>query len=99
MTNGHDRLYISPAGCDRGTGAVSMRASAGCAARNTLERFELSAVLGTLARISHRIECIGAANQRKSLCCNNLSPTHGAPRCRQSVAQISLNLHPWKDAK
>jgi NADPH:quinone reductase-like Zn-dependent oxidoreductase len=52
-----------------------------------------------LARISHRIECIGAANQRKSLCSNNLSPTHGAPRCRQSVAQISLNLHPWKDAK
>src|SRR5262249_29537279 len=39
----------------------------------------------TLARISHRIECIGAANQRKSLCCKNLSPTHGAPRCRQSV--------------
>ena len=52
-----------------------------------------------LARISHRIECIEAANQRKSLCRSNLSPTHGAPRCRQSVAQISLNLHPWKDAK
>ena len=52
-----------------------------------------------LARISHRIECIGAANQRKSLCSNNLSPTHGAPRCRQTVAQISLNLHPWKAAK
>src|SRR6516165_12469419 len=58
---------------------------------------ELGAV--ELARISHRIECIGAANQRKSLCRNNSSPTHGAPRCRQSVAQISLNLHPWKDAK
>jgi hypothetical protein len=60
--------------------------------------FEASACIG-LARISHRIECIGAANQRKSLCRSNLSPTHGAPRCRQSVAQISLNLHPWKDAK
>jgi putative DNA primase/helicase len=52
-----------------------------------------------LARISHRIECIGAANQRKSLCCNNLSPTHGAPRCRQTVPRISSNLHPSKDAK
>src|SRR5215468_4060327 len=52
-----------------------------------------------LARISHRIECIEAANQRKSLCRNNLSPTHGAPRCRQSVPRISSNLHPSKDAK
>jgi hypothetical protein len=60
---------------------------------------EVAAETAVLARISHRIECIGAANQRKSLCSNNLSPTHGAPRCRQSVAQISLNLHPWKDAK
>src|SRR5215471_6491932 len=54
---------------------------------------------GALARISHRIECIGAANQRKSLCRNNLSPTHGAPRCRQTVPRISSNLHPSKDAK
>lgn len=28
---------------------------------------------GALARISHTIECIGAANQRKLLCGNNLA--------------------------
>jgi peptide/nickel transport system substrate-binding protein len=52
-----------------------------------------------LARISHTTECIGAANQRKLLCCNSLSRIQGAPRCRQSVPQICLNLHLLKDAK
>ena len=52
-----------------------------------------------LARISHTIECIGAANQRKLLCCNDLSPIRGAPRCPQSVPRISLGLNPLKDAR
>ena len=52
-----------------------------------------------LARISHTTECIRAANQRKSLCCNIFSSIRGAPRCRQSVARICLDLHPLKDAK
>jgi hypothetical protein len=51
-----------------------------------------------LARISHQNGCIGAANQRKLLCHNDLTPTHGAPRCRQSVPRISLDSHPLKDA-
>jgi hypothetical protein len=51
-----------------------------------------------LARISHTAECIGAPNQRKLLCGNSLSRIQGAPRCRQSVPQICLNLHPLKDA-
>ena len=42
-----------------------------------------------LARISHTTECIGVANQRKPLRRNNSSSIRGAPRCRQSVAQIS----------
>ena len=54
---------------------------------------------GSLARISHTTECIGAANQRKSLCCNDFSLIRGAPRCRQSVAQICLDLHLWKAAR
>src|SRR5438128_10212804 len=53
----------------------------------------------SLARISHTIECIGAANQRKLLCCNDLSPIRGAPRCPQSVPRISLGLNPLKDAR
>jgi hypothetical protein len=46
-----------------------------------------------LARISHTDECIGAPNQRKLLCSNDFLPIRGASRCRQSVAQISLDLH------
>jgi len=46
-----------------------------------------------LARISHRIECIRAANQRKSLCRKHFSPNRGAPRCRQSVFRICLDLN------
>ena len=56
-------------------------------------------LIGGLARISHTTECIRAANQRKSLCCNIFSSIRGAPRCRQSVARICLDLHPLKDAK
>src|SRR5258707_8277305 len=41
-----------------------------------------------LARIFHRIECIGAANQRKGLCHNYFSPNRVASRCRQSVFRI-----------
>jgi DNA-binding transcriptional LysR family regulator len=46
-----------------------------------------------LARISHTTECIGAANQREPLCRNNISSIRGAPRCRQSVSRISLDLN------
>jgi two-component sensor histidine kinase len=52
-----------------------------------------------LAAISHTTECIGAANQRKLLCRNNSSSIRGAPRCRQSVARISLNLNLLKAAR
>src|SRR5207302_6746467 len=60
---------------------------------------ELEAALAALARISHTTKCIGAANQRKPLCRNNLSMIRGAPRCRQSVPRISLDLNLLKDAK
>src|SRR5450631_2913128 len=41
---------------------------------------------------------IEAANQRKLLCSNDLSPTRRAPRCRQSVARIYLDSQLLKDA-
>jgi putative transposase len=66
----------------------------------TSEQFQrLMADLSRLARISHTTECIGVANQRKPLCRNNSSPTRGAPRCRQSVAEISLDLNLLKAAR
>ena len=52
-----------------------------------------------LVRISHTTECIGVANQRKPLCRNNSSSIRGAPRCRQSVARISLDLNLLKAAR
>src|SRR2546421_668658 len=52
-----------------------------------------------LARISHTTKCIGAPNQRKLLWHNDFRAIRGAPRCRQSVAQICSDLHPLKDAK
>ena len=57
------------------------------------------AAIEALARISHRIECIEAANQRKLLCHNDLSMIRGAPRCRQTVPRISSNLNPSKGGK
>jgi transcriptional regulator with XRE-family HTH domain len=72
---------------------------------SALERSEYSATIDmvdklakALARISHRIECIGAANQRKVLCHKHFSPNRGAPRCRQSVFRICLDLNRLKDA-
>jgi FixJ family two-component response regulator len=56
-------------------------------------------VVDWLARISHTAWCVGAANQRKLLCSNDLSPTRRAPRCRQSVARICLDSQLLKDAK
>jgi hypothetical protein len=53
----------------------------------------------SLARISHTTECIGVANQRKPLCRNNSSSIRGAPRCRQSVARIPLDLNLLKAAR
>jgi hypothetical protein len=52
-----------------------------------------------LAWISHTTECIGAANQRKPLCRNELSMICGAPRCRQSVARTFLDLNLLKAAR
>jgi hypothetical protein len=52
-----------------------------------------------LVRISHTAWCVGAANQRKLLCSNDLSPTRRAPRCRQSVARFCLDSQLLKDAK
>ena len=52
-----------------------------------------------LTRISHPTKCIGAPNRRKLLCSNDFRAIRGAPRCRQSVAQICSNLHPLRGAK
>jgi hypothetical protein len=55
--------------------------------------------LQVLARISHRIECIRAANQRKPLCDNHFSPNRGAPGCPRNVSRICLDLNLLKDAR
>src|SRR5215207_9495722 len=47
-----------------------------------------------LARFSHTGRCIGALNQRKFFCIKALTRSRGAPRCRHSVAQACLVLHP-----
>jgi hypothetical protein len=51
-----------------------------------------------LARIPHRIECIGAANQRKLLCRNNLSPTHGYGM-RRSIVRAMRGLRGDQEEK
>src|SRR5208282_4497504 len=56
----------------------------------------LAAMASRLARISHTIERIGAPNQRKLLCHNDVSLIRGAPRCRHSVAQNGLILESWR---
>jgi hypothetical protein len=49
--------------------------------------------LGTaLARISQTMGCIEAANQRNLLCIQHVSSIRGAPRCKQSVSRICLDL-------
>jgi hypothetical protein len=53
---------------------------------------------GTLARISHANQRIGAPNQRELLCRNDFRRFEGEPRCRQSVARKYLILEPWKVA-
>jgi hypothetical protein len=63
------------------------------------DQFASVAHSGKLARISHRIECIEATNQRKLLCHNHLSMIRGAPRCRQTVPRISSNLNPSKGGR
>ena len=62
-------------------------------------RRKLLDAIAVLAQISHTTECIGVANQRKPLCRNNSSSIRGAPRCRQSVARISLDLNLLKAAR
>ena len=52
-----------------------------------------------LARLSHTNSCTEALNQRKSLCCKDLSLIYGTPRCRQSVPQVFSDLNPLKAAK
>ena len=54
---------------------------------------EAAVAVAALARISHRIRCIGAPNQRKSSCQQSFSWNGGFPRCRQSVAQSCSPLH------
>src|SRR6516164_7401084 len=61
--------------------------------------FSIASAQACLVRISHTAWCVGAANQRKLLCSNDLSPTRRAPRCRQSVARICLDSQLLKDAK
>jgi hypothetical protein len=45
-----------------------------------------------LAAYLKLFEDIGAPHQRELLCRNNFRAIRGAPRCRQSVAQIGLDL-------
>ena len=45
-----------------------------------------------LARISQTMGCIEAANQRNLLCIQHVSWIRGAPRCKQSVSRICLDL-------
>lgn len=63
---------------------------------------EVSLRIGTrsmdLARISHKKMRIGAPNQRKLLCRNDIAQIRGTPRCRQSVTRNHLILEPWKVA-
>jgi transposase len=49
-----------------------------------------------LARISHGIRCIGAENQRKLFCENNLAGSRRFPRCRRSVDRNRWGLHASK---
>src|SRR3954453_7569498 len=49
-----------------------------------------------LARISHAGRCIGALSESKLLCNNDLASFGGSPRCRRSVAQTYLVLHPLR---
>src|SRR5215813_6233446 len=51
-----------------------------------------------LVRMSHTTKRIGAPNQRKWLCGNDFRAIRGAPRCRQSVAQICSDLQSLKAA-
>jgi DNA-binding GntR family transcriptional regulator len=45
-----------------------------------------------LTRISQTMGCIEAANQRNLLCIQHVSSIRGAPRCKQSVSRICLDL-------
>jgi MFS family permease len=84
--------------------ATPQSASAAAAAKPQSSRQALIEAFGhgsyvLLARISHPTKCIGAPNRRKLLCSNDFRAIRGAPRCRQSVAQICSNLHPLRGAK
>jgi hypothetical protein len=61
-------------------------------------RAELTRLGDALARISHKKMRIGAPNQRKLLCRNDIAQIRGTPRCRQSVTRNHLILEPWKVA-
>jgi Transposase domain (DUF772) len=52
-----------------------------------------------LARISHRIGCIGAGILRESCCDHGFSRIHRKPQCRQTVTPLCLNFHPSKAAR
>ena len=51
-----------------------------------------------LARISHRIRCIGARILRKSCCDHGFSQIHRTPQCKQTVTPHCLNFHPSEAA-
>jgi len=55
-------------------------------------------VLKALARISHRIGCIGARNLRESWCHLDFSQTRKRPQCRQTVPRRCSNFHPSRAA-
>src|SRR6266705_1628963 len=58
-------------------------------------RFLANDDIEDLARISHTIEAHRGAESAKVVVPQRLPTIRGAPRCRQSVAQTCLNLHPW----
>src|ERR1700730_11967807 len=83
---------------------IPLPSNAVAALQRQMERFrilkeQIKAIEQTrLAWIPHTNKCIEAANQRKLLCNNTFSLIHGAPRCRQSVAEICSDFYPLKAA-
>ena len=89
--NESDAILLADVGGTNVRFAVLDRAGLGPVAHRAVNDYQNFA--DGLERISHTTECIGVANQREPLCRNNSSSIRGAPRCRQSVARISLDLN------
>jgi hypothetical protein len=58
----------------------------------------VAALTAALARISHRIRCIGARILRESCCDHGFSQIHRTPQCKQTVTPHCLNFHPSEAA-